>query len=208
MRQAGDDPEGITAAASMQPAAKTVICGAPPPTFTATGSITSPKGATVTYYWALSDGGNRRPPTLTFTAPGTMAVHPWTVSPHTDPASGEAVLVVASPAAVASSPANYSLSCSLGAGSQFFFSFIRSSADAVAVCAHQPGKGHGELHRGAAGVHLYRHDHRQPGDDGQLLLEASQRKRPGPLAYFSGAGTRTVNADTFTPAPGTEGGSG
>ena len=40
----------------MQPAAKTVTCGTTPPTFTATGSITSHKAATVTYYWALSDG--------------------------------------------------------------------------------------------------------------------------------------------------------
>ena len=40
-----------------------------------------------------------------------MAVDPLTITPHGDPASGEAVLVVTSPVAAASSPATYTLSC-------------------------------------------------------------------------------------------------
>ncbi len=110
----GANSDGVSAAASMQPAAKTVTCGAPPPTFTATGSITSAKAGTVTYYWALSDGQDSAPADLTFAAPGTVAVKPLTVTPQGDPATGEAVLAVTSPVTVTSSHRTHSLSFAQG----------------------------------------------------------------------------------------------
>jgi hypothetical protein len=90
------------------------------PAFTATGSITSPKAGRVTYYWAQSNGANSAPTTLTFTKPGTQAVEPLTITPPSVPGSGEAVLVVTSPATAtaASSPAMYSLTCKASSASQ------------------------------------------------------------------------------------------
>ncbi len=105
----------ISASASVQVPASTATCPATPPNLTATGSITDVKAGTVTYYWAQSDGTNSAPATLTFTAPGTMAVAPLTITPLADPGSGQAVLVVTSPVAAASSPATYTLSCKAAA---------------------------------------------------------------------------------------------
>ena len=103
---------GFAATASVQPSAVNVgTCGTAPPKFTATGSVTSPRAATVKYYWALSNGQNSAPATVTFTKAGTMAVAPMTITPPGEPASGQAVLVVTSPEAVASGPATYSLTC-------------------------------------------------------------------------------------------------
>jgi len=101
----------IGASASVQVPASTTTCPATPPKLTATGSIADTKAGTVTYYWALSDGTNSAPATLTFTAPGTMAVAPLTITPPSDPGSGQAVLVVTSPVAAASNPATYTLTC-------------------------------------------------------------------------------------------------
>src|SRR6185437_12368984 len=101
----------IGASASVQVPASTTTCPATPPKLTATGSIADTKAGTVTYYWALSDGTNSAPATLTFTAPGTMAVAPLTITPPSDPGSGQAVLVVTSPVAAASTPATYTLTC-------------------------------------------------------------------------------------------------
>jgi len=102
---------GITTTAVVQPATKTITCGTPLPDFTASGTISAKKAETVSYYWALSDGHTTPPATLTFASPGTQAAAPYTVTPAADPASGNAVLVVTSPAAAASAPATYALSC-------------------------------------------------------------------------------------------------
>jgi serine/threonine-protein kinase len=101
----------ISASAFVQVPSGTGTCPATPPNLTATGLITSAKKGTVSYYWAQSDGENSAPATLTFTGPGTMAVAPLAIAPPADPGSGDAVLVVTSPVAAASSPATYTLSC-------------------------------------------------------------------------------------------------
>ena len=44
-----------------------------------------------------------------------MAVAPLTITPPGDPGSGQAVLVVTSPVAAASSPATYTLTCKAAA---------------------------------------------------------------------------------------------
>jgi eukaryotic-like serine/threonine-protein kinase len=102
---------GITTTAAVQPATKSITCGTALPNFTATGTITSKKAETVSYYWALSNGHMTTPATLTFTGQGTQAAAPYTIVPSADPSSGDAVLVVTSPAAAASAPATYALSC-------------------------------------------------------------------------------------------------
>jgi serine/threonine protein kinase len=101
----------IGASASVQVPSATTTCPATPPTLTATGSISDTKAGTVSYYWALSDGTNSAPATLTFTGPGTMAVAPLAITPPADPGTGQAVLVVTSPVPAASSPATYTLTC-------------------------------------------------------------------------------------------------
>ena len=54
---------GFSAVASVPPSTVNAgVCGTAPPAFTATGSVTSPKAAKVTYYWALSNGGTQRQP--------------------------------------------------------------------------------------------------------------------------------------------------
>jgi serine/threonine-protein kinase len=101
----------VGAQAYVQVPAANVDCGTAPPTLTATGSISDTKAGRVTYYWAQSDGYDSAPATLTFTRPGTMAAEPVTITPQGDPGTGQAVLVVTSPVAAASSPATYTLSC-------------------------------------------------------------------------------------------------
>jgi eukaryotic-like serine/threonine-protein kinase len=105
-----DRAGGARATATVQPAAKTVTCGAPVPSFTASGSVSSSKAQTVTYYWSLSDGRSTPPASLTFAKPGTLPAAAVSITPQGDPSSGEAVLVVTSPVA-ASAPASYTLSC-------------------------------------------------------------------------------------------------
>jgi serine/threonine-protein kinase len=102
----------IAVSASVQPAVQSVSsCAGTAPSLTASGSITSKKAGTVGYYWALADGQNSAAGTLTFTTPGTKAVPALAITPPALPASGEAVLVVTSPVAAASSPAAYTVSC-------------------------------------------------------------------------------------------------
>jgi len=101
----------VSATASVQVPSGTTTCPSTPPSLTATGSITSAKAGTVTYYWAQSDGQNSAAATLTFARPGTMAAAPLTFTPAADPGSGQAVLVVTGPVAAASNPATYTLSC-------------------------------------------------------------------------------------------------
>jgi len=194
---ASHNPEGITTTASVHPAAKTVTCGTTPPAFTATGSITSHEATTVTYYWALSDGSNSAPATMTFTAPGTMAVHPWTLAPHTDPASGEAVLVVTSPAVAAPSPATYTLSCTppppltLSAAAQV------SPQSELTGCSTAPPAFTftGTITANQATTVSY-------------YWKLPTGNGPPQTLSFTGAGTRTVNPDSFTPVTNSHGGSG
>ena len=83
------------------------------PSLTASGTITSKKAGTVSYYWALGNGQNSAAGTVTFSTPGTKAVTPLTFTPPALPANGTAVLVVTAPSAAASSPAAYSVSCTV-----------------------------------------------------------------------------------------------
>jgi hypothetical protein len=108
---------GITATAAVEPASRTVSCATAPPTLAATGLITTSKAETVTYYWAVSDGANSSPATLTFTKPGTQPVEPLTISPPAASGSGNVVLVVTSPVTAASRPATYTLTCTAAATS-------------------------------------------------------------------------------------------
>jgi hypothetical protein len=108
-----DSGAGISAVAAIQSASKAVTCGTPAPAFTATGSITSPKAQTVSYYWSLSDGRSTPPAALTFTSPGTLQAETLTFTPEGNPSSGEAELVVTSPVAAASAPVPYTLSCTV-----------------------------------------------------------------------------------------------
>ena len=101
----------VNASASVQVPPGTGNCPATPPQLTATGSITSAKAGTVTYYWAQSNGQDSAPATVTFTGPGTLGVAPLSITPSADPGSGDAVLVVTGPVATASSPASYTLTC-------------------------------------------------------------------------------------------------
>jgi hypothetical protein len=194
---AGHNPDGITAAASVQPAAKTVTCGTAPPAFTATGSITSHEAAEVTYYWALSDGQTSPPATLQFTAPGTMTVKPFTVTPRGDPASGEAVLVVTSPVVAASSPAKYTLSCTppppltLSASAQ-----VSPKSESVACSPAPPVfTFSGTITANEATTVGY--FWKLPSGDG-----------PPQTLTFTQAGTRAVSPDSFPPGTQSTTGSG
>jgi serine/threonine-protein kinase len=105
---------GITLSASVRPKAQTMSsCAAAPPKLTATGSITTKKAESVTYYWALADGQNSSPRTVTFKAAGTKTLAALKIAPRALPASGEAVLVVTKPVAAASKPAKYTVSCTV-----------------------------------------------------------------------------------------------
>jgi hypothetical protein len=97
--------------ATVKPAAQNFSsCSAPHPTLTATGTITSKNPGTVSYYWAMSDGERTKPITTTFAAAGTQAANPLTFQAWV-PATGNEVLVVTSPAVVASKPAAYTVTC-------------------------------------------------------------------------------------------------
>jgi hypothetical protein len=102
---------GVSARASVTPAARTASCDRAVPSFTATGSVKAARAETVTYYWARSDGKDSAPATLAFTAAGTKPVQPLAVTPPAVSGSGEAVLVVTSPVTTASGPATYTLTC-------------------------------------------------------------------------------------------------
>ncbi len=100
--------------AAVQPAAQTVSsCGALAPTLTASGSVTSKKAETVSYYWALANGTRSVTRPLTFTAAGTKTVTPFKFAPPALPASGNAELVVSKPSAAASGVAAYSVACTV-----------------------------------------------------------------------------------------------
>jgi serine/threonine-protein kinase len=104
----------IALSALVTPAAQSVSsCAAAAPSLTATGAITSKKAGTVSYYWALGNGQASAPATVKFAAAGTQTVAAYTFTPSALPASGDAVLVVTKPDAATSSPAAYSVSCTV-----------------------------------------------------------------------------------------------
>ncbi len=127
-RKPGSRPGQVTAVAAVTPAAGTVTCGAAPPDFTFTGTITTSKAGRVSYYWALSGGAASAPATLTFGAPGTQAVQPFTVTPPGDTATGAAELVVTSPVPAVSNTAAYTLTCVTSGGSKYPALAITTSA--------------------------------------------------------------------------------
>jgi serine/threonine-protein kinase len=187
---------GFSAVASVQPATVNVgACGTgTPPSFTATGSVTSPKAAKVTYYWALSNGQNSAPATVTFTKAGTMAVAPVTITPAGEPASGQAVLVVTSPAAVASGPATYSLTCN--AAVLTTVAKVSPATQAVTCTAAVPTfTFSGTLTYNQAGTVSYHW--KLPSGDG-----------PTHTLTFAAAGTQAVTAAAYKPASDTASGSG
>jgi len=100
--------------AFVTPAAQTVACGSPTPSFTFSGLISDTKTGDVTYYWAMSNGATSPPQTLTFSSPGTQTVQQLTTTPPSDTASGAGMLVVTSPGTETSSPAFYTLNCTTG----------------------------------------------------------------------------------------------
>ena len=107
----GGTVAGITVTAAVTPAARTAGCVPAPPDFTAAGVIRAAKAATVTYYWALSNGQDSAVTTLTFHRPGTQAVRPLVIAPPAASGTGAAVLVMTSPVVAASRPAAYTLTC-------------------------------------------------------------------------------------------------
>jgi serine/threonine-protein kinase len=187
---------GFAAVASVQPPAFNAgACSTTPPGFTASGSITSPRAATVTYYWALSNGQNSAPAKITFAKAGKMAVAPLTFSPAAAPASGQAVLVVTGPVAIASAPATYSLTCS--AATVTTLAKVSPATQAVTSCtaAAPTFTFTGTLTLNQAGTVSY-HWHLPSGDG------------PTRTLTFSGAGTQAVTAAAYQPASDTASGSG
>ena len=179
------------------PATPHLTCGtASPSPFTASrSSVTSKKAETVSYYWALSDGQTSAPATLTFTAPGTMAAESLSIAPTTSPASGQAVLVVTSPAAVASAaqPAAYNVSCTPPVVQNLTESATVSPAsDSLALCTSAAPV---FTFSGTIGV-------TKAATSMQLLLEAAKRRTVRsrlPLA-FAGPGSKPVTAATYKPS--------
>jgi hypothetical protein len=185
---------GVTAAAAVAPASKVVTCGTPPPTFTATGAITSRKAQTVSYYWSLSDGRTTPPTTMTFTRPGTLPAQALSITPQGDPSSGEAVLVVSRPVAV-SAPAPYTLSCNLPMHLAATASVSPASQTLASCTAATPTfTFSGTVSDNKAGTVSYHW--KLPGGDG-----------PARTLTFTKAGSQTVTT-TYTPASDSASGSG
>ena len=168
----------IGASASVLVPSGTVTCGTTPPSLTATGSITDAKAGTVTYYWAQSNGQDSAPATLNFTAPGTMAAEPLTITPSAAPSSGGAVLVVTSPVAAASNSATYTLSCTTPV--KLALSATATVSPATQTLTSCTAAAPTFTFNGTISDNTARH--------GQLLLEASQRERGDPDAELRQAG--------------------
>ena len=190
---------GISVAASVaSPATTNLTCGTAPPAFTATGSVTSNKAETVSYYWALSDGQTSAPATLTFTGPGTLAAESLSIAPTTSPANGDAVLVVTSPVAVASAPAMYNVSCTAPVVQSLSASATVSPAtDSVALCTSAAPvftfSGKISVAKAATVGYYWK----LPSGNG-----------PAQTLTFSGPGSKPVTAATYKPASDTASGSG
>jgi hypothetical protein len=188
---------GISATASVTPPTRHNTCATTTPTFTATGSVTSQKAEMVTYYWALSDGQNSAPATLTFTGPGTMAAAPLTITPPADPASGEAVLVVTSPVSAASAPATYALTCTAAVQTLTAAATVSPATQTIASCSAAAPTftfGGSITATAAATVGYY---WKLPSGNG-----------PAQTLTFTGAGTKAVTAASYKPASDTASGSG
>jgi serine/threonine-protein kinase len=190
--------DGLSATASVTPSSTSVTCGTTAPALTATGSISSKKAETVSYYWALSDGQTSAPATMTFTAPGTMAAAPLSIAATTAPASGDAVLVITSPAAVASEPAAYSVTCTHPIVQNLAASATVSPAtDTLALCtAPAPTftfTGTISVTKAATVSYYWK----LPSGNG-----------PVRTLNFAAAGTRPVAAATYNPASDTASGTG
>src|SRR6185437_3920379 len=189
-----DGAAGVSAAAAIAPPAKTVTCGTPVPTFTATGTITSRKAQTVSYYWSLSDGRTTPPATMTFTRPGTLPAQALTITPQGDPSSGEAVLVVSRPVAV-SAPAPYTLLCNLPRRLAATASVSPASQTLATCTAAAPTfTFSGTVSDNKAGTVSYHW--KLPGGDG-----------PAQTLTFAKAGSQTVTT-TYKPASDSASGSG
>jgi serine/threonine-protein kinase len=185
---------GVSAAAAVTPATTTVTCGTPAPAFTATGSVTSRKAQTVSYYWSLSDGRVTPPATLTFTRPGTLPAQPFTITPLGDPTSGEAVLVVSKPVAV-SAPAPYALSCDAPRSLAASVTVSPATETLTACTAAAPALTFsGTVSDNEAGPVSYHWE--LPGGNG-----------PAQTLTFAGAGSQTVTT-TYKPASDSASGSG
>ena len=115
-KKPGSQPGQVTATAAVTPTTRSVACGSAPPFFTFTGTITASKAEQVSYYWALSDGTTSGAATLTFAAPGTQAVPPFTVTPPADTGTEAAELVVTSPVPAVSNTATYTVACTTTGG--------------------------------------------------------------------------------------------
>ena len=191
--------DGISVAASVaSPATPHLTCGTAPPAFTASGSVTSKKAETVSYYWALSDGQTSAPATLTFTAPGTMAAESLSIAPTTSPASGEAVLVVTSPAAVASAPAAYNVSCIPPVVQNLTASATVSPAsDSVALCTSAEPVFTFSGTIGVTKAATVSYYWKLPSGNGPVQTLA-----------FTGPGSKPVAAAAYKPASDTASGSG
>jgi eukaryotic-like serine/threonine-protein kinase len=198
---------GVTATATVQPAARTASCLPAPPGFTADGSITAKKAETISYYWAQSDGKNSAPETLVFARPGTLAARPMTIIPQRASGSGEAVLVVTSPVVAASGPATYTLSCTVRKASTGPAGPIASAAlsttasvspasQSLASCSAAPPTFtfSGIITDSKAGTVGY-------------YWQLPNGSGPAQTASFSGAGTQTVTT-SYTPGGDTASGSG
>jgi eukaryotic-like serine/threonine-protein kinase len=195
-------PGTVGLSAFVTPAAQTVACGSPTPSFTFTGLISDSKTGTVSYYWALSDGATSPVQTLTFSKAGTQSVQQLTVTPPADTASGEGMLVVSSPGMATSSPAFYSLTCtstSTTAPGALHLSAAASASPAtqtISCLAAPPAiTFKGTITANEATTVSYHW--RLPGGNG-----------PTRTLTFSKAGTLAVAAATFTPSGDTASGSG
>ncbi|HEY0936067.1 MAG TPA: putative Ig domain-containing protein [Trebonia sp.] len=188
---------GITPVAAVTPPTKVVPCGTTAPVFTADGSITAKKAETVTYYWALSNGGSSTPQTLTFTGAGTMAVQPLTITPPAVPSSGEAVLVVTGPVAAASGPASYSLTCTPAAVKLSAAATASPATENLASCATAAPVITFSGTVTAAQAATVSYYWKLPGGNG-----------PVQTLHFGAAGTQAVTAASYTPASNTASGSG
>jgi serine/threonine-protein kinase len=192
----GQNGSGITPVASIDTPTKVVACGTATPTFTATGTITAKKAGPVSYYWALANGQDSAPATLTFGKPGTQAAAPLTITPPGDTASGQAVLVVTKPSAVTSSPAPYSVSCTTA---QQVSSVAKASpaSETLASCstAAPAITFSGTITATQAGTVNYYW--KLPSGNG-----------PAQSLYFPQAGSGAVNTATYKPASASASGSG
>jgi serine/threonine-protein kinase len=100
----------LVLSAGVSPAAANVACGASPPAFTFTGSITASGATKVSYLWRV-DGASSAARTLTFFQAGTQTVAPYAYTPATDTLQSSGVLVITSPQSAQSNAASFALSC-------------------------------------------------------------------------------------------------